>query len=135
MAIVLLAAHVAAPRSGLIEDQGIMATHGIARWVGTVLSLVMLTPVLEEIEFRGLLFGTLRSRIGWVPAAIASSILFGLMHPYGSVGKVIAAVHGVIFCCVYERTGSVWAPIITHVVVNLSATATFAFLAWEHSFS
>jgi membrane protease YdiL (CAAX protease family) len=78
---------------------------------------VFVAPPVEEIFFRGFVFGGLRGRWGVLPAALASGALFGLAH-VGNPGTIyllppVAAV-GVIFAFGYVYTGSIIPTIIAH---------------------
>jgi membrane protease YdiL (CAAX protease family) len=75
-----------------------------------------LAPILEELLFRGLLYKAWEKRLGWAGSMTLVSILFGLYHPlFWS-----AFASSIVFACLYRRTGSLWAPIIVHAIVNIS---------------
>jgi uncharacterized protein len=83
--------------------------------------IVAVAPLSEEIFFRGFMFGGLRRRFPvWLAAAVAG-LIFGLLHYTGpdSIGVVPQlAVFGILLALLYERTGSLWPPIMLHVVNN-----------------
>ncbi len=94
---------------------------------GSVLTwlIVMITlvgPAAEEVFFRGLLYGWLRVRWGIRPALGLSAALFALLH-----GDPVAFVPilglGLLFGWVYERTGSLLAPVSIHVLHNAGMLA------------
>jgi len=92
---------------------------GSAGAVGvTLLGSVLFAPVFEELLFRGLLYGTLRARLAWPLAAAGSALVFALAHGYGAAGFLSVFLSGVLWAWVYERTGSLLAPILAHVVNN-----------------
>lgn len=90
----------------------------------SVLAGVVLAPVIEEVVFRGLLYATLRRRLGWPAAAAASAACFALAHGYGPLGSADVWLSGVLWAWAYERTGSLWPAVVAHAVANLLATAT-----------
>ena len=127
----------------------------------TLLTSFVLIPVgtvlLEEVAFRGVLWGLLRRAYGTVTATVVSSLLFGLWHVLPSLGlasdnrAITAAVGtgrsaqvvtvlatmaftagaGVVFCELRRRSGSVLAPAGLHWAVNgLSVLASAAVWAW-----
>jgi uncharacterized protein len=101
------------------NPQDFLVGTAAAGGVGFVLLLVLgagLTPLGEELFFRGVLFGALR-RYGPVIAVIASSLLFGLAHGVNVVLPV-AVVLGVLNAVLYERSGSIWPPVVAHGVHN-----------------
>jgi membrane protease YdiL (CAAX protease family) len=86
----------------------------------------------EEIFFRGYLYRSLRGRWGVAAGAVISSLLFGIRHatqlgllyhdyPWGAAlsWSLFAAVAGLGFCWLYEKTGSLTAPILAHYLLNL----------------
>jgi membrane protease YdiL (CAAX protease family) len=83
-------------------------------------------PVIEEIAFRGLLFGALRTRWGFPASALGSGALFAAAHGYGAVGLVSVLWSGVVWAWAYERTGSLLPAMIAHGLHN--ATVSLAIL-------
>ncbi|MBU6422548.1 MAG: CPBP family intramembrane metalloprotease, partial [Chloroflexi bacterium] len=82
-------------------------------------------PFSEEIFFRGLIFGGLARRMPVAAAAVLSSLLFALLHGISVVAPIFLLGLGLAY--VYRRTGSVWASMSTHGLVNLiSVTLLFA---------
>jgi membrane protease YdiL (CAAX protease family) len=76
----------------------------------------LLAPVVEELVFRGLLFSAWKNAWGWLRAAFASSLVFGLFH-----GLVIPQMlGGLVFVAAMRRTGSLRASIYAHALFNLS---------------
>ena len=80
---------------------------------------VLLAPVFEELAFRGLLFGVLRRRFQWMPAAAISAGIFALAHGYGLIGFTSVFWSGLIWAWIYERTGSLLPGMIAHGANNL----------------
>jgi membrane protease YdiL (CAAX protease family) len=95
-------------------------------WIAVfaVLEIVILAPISEELFFRGFLFGGLRSKWSFWPAAITSGLIFGLVHaPTGITTVVPLAVLGFGLCFIYDRTGSIWPCVIAHAINNGLALA------------
>jgi membrane protease YdiL (CAAX protease family) len=80
---------------------------------------VFFAPVFEELAFRGLLFGVLRRRFQWAPAAIISAGIFAVAHGYGLMGFMSVFWSGFIWAWIYERTGSLLPGMIAHATNNL----------------
>jgi len=98
--------------------------HGLDKALFALFAVVI-GPVTEELFFRIFLFNAMRKWWGFWPAAVVSSILFGLAHgqqPFTAVMVVSLsfplAIGGVILCLIYVRTGSAWSNIITHASFN-----------------
>ena len=89
--------------------------------------LLLLAPFVEEVLFRGLVFGNLRSK-SRVGAYAASCLLFALLHvwQFAVAGQDGASfllmlqylVPGVVLAWVYERSGTLWTAIALHAGVN-----------------
>lgn len=86
-----------------------------AEMVRSLLVMGILAPLTEELVFRGLLYRAWEAKWGWIPAMLASSALFAAYHP----NIVPAFVAGILYACVYRRTGSIWAPILVHAAFNV----------------
>ncbi|MCP4755482.1 MAG: CPBP family intramembrane metalloprotease [Proteobacteria bacterium] len=82
----------------------------------------ILGPIVEEILFRGILYGFFR-RWG-IPAAIAlSTIIFVLVHPINGSIPVVPMVGGILFAGVYELEQNLVSPIAIHIMGNLAIFA------------
>jgi len=79
----------------------------------------ILAPVIEELIFRGFVYPGLR-RIMTVPAAaLASALIFAAVHIAVPVGSLLAiTLIGVVLAYLYERSGSLIAPMVTHAMYN-----------------
>lgn len=82
-------------------------------------------PFFEELAFRGVLYGALRTRLGVMPSAAISAALFAGGHAYGLVGLASVFWSGLLWAAGYERSRSLWPPIIAHGIENLLATVSF----------
>ena len=96
-----------------------------------ILCLVVLIPICEELVFRGLMFKRMRERTGFMRAAVYSALVFGLFH--GNIVQMLYGfVLGMLLAYMYEKYGSVKAPIAGHMIMNLiSVLATqYKFYEW-----
>lgn len=84
----------------------------------TAVDYVVWAPLFEELAFRGVLYFSLRSRLGPVPAALASAILFGAVHFYSVPGFAGTLWSGLVWAWVYERSRSLVPGIAAHAVYN-----------------
>jgi uncharacterized protein len=78
----------------------------------------VLVGLFEEFSFRGYMQSTLGSGIGFWPAAIILSILFGAIHLQNlneaPIGAAMAGSFGVLAAFSLKRTGNIWFPIGMH---------------------
>ena len=97
------------------------------------LVVIFLSPFIEEVLFRGLIFGWLREHsraVGYV----VSCLLFALLHVweyalfnhdiYYLLLMVQYIVPGFIFTWAYDHSGSLWTSIAAHAAVNALAVWT-----------
>lgn len=87
---------------------------------------VVVAPVVEELLFRGVVLRGLMLRVGFWPAAITSSALFGVFHAQGSPAEasllaVATGVFGLGLCVLVRRTGRLAPAIGVHAVRNALA--------------
>jgi membrane protease YdiL (CAAX protease family) len=81
---------------------------------------VIVAPLCEEIVFRGYLYPVMKRFAGVWPAAICSAMVFGLAH--GNLTALLPLfIFGGLLVFIYEKTGSIWAPMAVHFCFN-SAT-------------
>ena len=108
--------------SGLtvIDDSYVQVTEALysADFLVQIICLGILIPVVEELVFRGMMYKRLRYGMPYLPAALYGSIAFGIFHG-NLVQMIYAFVLGMLFTYLYEKYGSVKAPILAHVVMNL----------------
>jgi len=88
----------------------------------TLVDVVVVTPIFEELLFRGLLFGTLRRGLGAPGAAVASAAIFAVAHGYGVLGFTSVFWSALLWAWAYEKTGSLWPCIASHAADNLAAS-------------
>lgn len=105
----------------IVKDLG--ANDSTAALVGGAVLVIVIAPLAEEFFFRGFFYRALRNRMGIALAATLDGIVFGAIHAGGSPIAVlpVLAVLGVIFCLIYERTGTLFATISMHALNNFAA--------------
>lgn len=77
----------------------------------------ILAPILEEIVFRKIIFGTLYKRMNFFLAAIISSLIFGIIH-FDLTHLLIYTAMGFVFAFLYIKTKRIIVPIIVHMGMN-----------------
>ncbi len=118
-----------------------LATH--VSW-NSVFFLTLISPLSEEVVYRGFAFGQIRRHANWGfwPASIIIAVVFGLGHlginqDLGqSVGVfLITGVGGILFAWIYEKWDyNLWAPFWLHCLMNLNwqvfEVGNSAFAGW-----
>ena len=87
--------------------------------------VIFLVPIVEEVLFRGVVFGTLRRRSRLLAYA-GSAVLFGLYHiwryaliePAYFLYALEYVPVSVALAWIYERCGSIWPGIFFHMGIN-----------------
>ncbi|MCP2364568.1 membrane protease YdiL (CAAX protease family) [Nonomuraea thailandensis] len=94
------------------------AGGGVLPLIPTILFLAVLTPMGEELLFRGVLANALL-RYGPVVGLLGSSLVFALFHGVNIV-LPSALVVGIAAAEMMRRSGSIWPAVAVHVVNNLA---------------
>jgi uncharacterized protein len=91
-----------------------------------VVSAAIMAPLVEETVFRGFFYGVLKKYTDGYFAAICTSLLFAIVHLH--VGTVLPlTILALIFCAVYELTGSLLVPMIMHGLFNATSLVMMLF--------
>lgn len=105
---------------GLQERMSVIAPEGFT-WLGffvTLLGAGILAPIAEELFFRGAIFTWFRQRYNFPVAMVVSSLPFALGH-FDSAGVVASSlVLAIANAVVFEKSKSLWAPILMHITTN-----------------
>ena len=74
-------------------------------------------PILEEIIFRKIIFGTLYKRMNFFFSALLSSIIFAIAH-FELEHTLLYSAMGFTFAFLYVKTNRILVPIFAHVAMN-----------------
>jgi membrane protease YdiL (CAAX protease family) len=85
-----------------------------------IISVCVIAPICEEMVFRGVLYRGMRDMAGMAPAVAGSALLFTAIHLAPTHVLSIFTV-GCIMALLYERTGTIVAPIALHIAHNTAA--------------
>jgi membrane protease YdiL (CAAX protease family) len=83
--------------------------------------VVLLTPLWEELTFRGLIQGGLRRRLGPLAAALISAAIFAACHGVPILLPYMLTL-GLSLAYLREFHRNLWAPLCMHVILNGLAT-------------
>jgi len=94
---------------------------------------IVLAPAYEELLFRRVLFGRLWEAGRPALGILLSSLAFALVHEIPGTSAngpleiaqlwLIYGGMGAAFCWLYQRTGTLWAPVLAHALNNAVALA------------
>lgn len=83
-----------------------------------IIGIGLFVPFVEELVFRGLVYGKMRRLFSFRVAAAVSAALFALYH--GNIVQLVYAFPmGLLLAWSYERWGSLSAPVLLHIGANL----------------
>ncbi|WP_077624187.1 CPBP family intramembrane glutamic endopeptidase [Sediminibacillus massiliensis] len=82
-----------------------------------ILIPALIAPILEEVIFRKIIFGTMYKRTNFFIAAVASSVIFGLVH-MDVFHLITYTAMGFVFAFLYVQTKRIIVPIIAHMSMN-----------------
>ncbi len=92
--------------------------------------IIFLAPFVEEVLFRGYIFGNLRSA-SRTAAYIVSCLLFAFLHvwQFAVIHRDMSyfllmlqyLVPGLVFAWTYEQSGTLWGSVLLHAFVNALA--------------
>jgi membrane protease YdiL (CAAX protease family) len=80
-----------------------------------IIAVVVLYPILEEIWFRGVLYGPMRRELGRPVAILLTSLVFALAHGGIPINQFFG---GLVFVIAYEYRRTLVAPILLHMLGN-----------------
>lgn len=93
---------------------------------GAFVTVCLLAPVVEEMLFRGIILRSFLHQYPSRPAIAGSAFIFGLAH-LNLYQFVTAFLFGLVAGWLYERSRSLWPPILLHAACNFTSV-----VAWYH---
>lgn len=93
--------------------------NSVVQIVIYILSVAIITPIKEEIMYRGILYRFLKKKHGFIIGIIVSSIIFGFLH---AGFPITAIIMGMMLVLLYQKTHSIIPSIILHISWNLFAS-------------
>jgi len=89
---------------------------GDSLWIN-LLFTGLLVPVMEELLFRGGIYGAMKRGMPTAAALLLQAAVFGLMH-FNPIQFVYAFFLGLVMGLLLERTRSIWVPVTVHIMMN-----------------
>ena len=78
---------------------------------------IIISPILEEIFFRKIMYSTLKFYFAPIISMLCSSLMFSLVHSNLQSFSLLFIL-GVTLCLIFEKTNSIIYPIILHSLFN-----------------
>lgn len=88
-------------------------------YAGSFILTVIVSPISEELIFRGVFLNRLKLVVPTAFAILISSLLFGALHSFG--GMISAVIFGICMAILYLKTENICVPILAHFLNNLFA--------------
>ena len=102
-----------------------------------IVCAVIIAPLVEETLVRGLLFGVIR-RKSRIAAYVVSIVFFAMIHVWQYLmahdlkSVLLAALQyipaGIALGWTYEKSNTIWAPILLHMTINAISFGVMSFL-------
>jgi len=101
------------------EDLGTANAITLIQQLVFFIAVAIVTPIKEEMIFRGLLYRFFTKKINVIVGLILSSIIFGMLH--GGLA-ITASLMGLFIALLYKKTNSIYPPILLHMLWNTFAS-------------
>lgn len=89
-----------------------------ANMILALLLYVLVSPLAEELLFRGIIYNCLKQAVGLRAAMVMAAVFFGVYH-----GNLVQGIYGFLMACLiiygYEYFGDFKVPVAMHMAVNL----------------
>jgi len=85
----------------------------------SLITIVILAPLLEEIIYRRVIFRRLNIRFSFIFSSVISSLVFGIGHELLAI--LSAIIFGITCCILYRKYKNLLVPIAVHFGNNLIA--------------
>lgn len=108
------------------QEVGFKNTQNTWQIIMAGVGLVVITPLYEEILFRGVLFKGLRARLPFWLSAGVTSLVFAFAHGQWNVAVDTFAL-GMALSLLVERSGSILPAVLLHMLKN-GLAFTFLFI-------
>jgi uncharacterized protein len=116
----IVVAIVAVRLTGATNPQGdyqTAASSGVLTLILTLAAGIIVTPIGEELLFRGVLTNALGRYGSWV-SVLVSAAVFAAAHGWNVILPIAFTV-GVLNALLIRKTGSIWPGVVLHGVNNL----------------
>lgn len=95
--------------------------------INIVVLAVIISPVLEEIFFRRLMYRSLKKKFGVLLAVIITSFLFAVVH-LNLYAFPVLFILSIILIIIYEKDNTIFSPMLLHSIFNFVMIISILFL-------
>ena len=88
-------------------------------FAGGLIATIIISPIFEELIFRGVFLNRLRLAVPLTFAILISSLLFAALHSFGSIFS--AFIFAICVAILYLKTDNIFVPMLAHFLNNLFA--------------
>lgn len=100
----------------------------------TIAMMVFVTPLLEEIFFRGIFQRRLMESLGEIKGLIISTCIFGFMH-FNPIWSIYSAIIGFFLGCIYIKYNSIFPCAIVHSFFNFLSCIPMFLLNYKYIYN
>ncbi|MGF7110319.1 CPBP family intramembrane glutamic endopeptidase [Treponema pedis] len=94
----------------------------------SIISMTVFVAIAEEVIFRGIVYNDIKELFSAKSGIIGSAIIFGAIHFYDPyvlgynmiviiIRVILTTMYGIFTAYYYEKTGTLWASIISHCLI------------------
>ena len=87
-----------------------------------IISLCFLTPICEELGFRGVIQDYLASIFGYWPSVLITSLIFVFLHGLEIVASLCLLLAAIGFSLLNRASGTIKTSIVSHMTYNIIVT-------------
>lgn len=100
------------------QEIGLSSNPDIAYIIFSLVSIAIIAPLVEELVFRGMLYGRLKNiLVTDLAVSIVVSLVFAMAH--GQLNVALATfILSMVLCRLRRQTGSIWGGVMVHSFVN-----------------
>jgi membrane protease YdiL (CAAX protease family)/uncharacterized RDD family membrane protein YckC len=116
------------PASPPTQCHDIQSAYGTSLLLGLV-GVAVVAPLVEEVLFRGVVFGWMRGRVPLPLAVAGSALVFAAAHVLYLQWTLLPPIFaiGCVLAVLYHYSRSLWPGIVVHAAINSVATLALFF--------
>ena len=104
------------------SDSKLLSISSPWDWVILIIGPVILSPITEEMIFRGYVFGTLLQRLGVFNSMIIAALIFASVHVFFGPGLMVYIfLSSFVTAYIYWKLRTLYPCILLHFLINLWA--------------